>query len=972
MNWKRFKKPLATFLSCVLALSTAAIAPITAKAEGETVDCTGGYRKAESSRIEVTEAEKTYTFTSTTNKDATFNWNSPSFVVYSENNSQLFVGRSDAYGMVDNNTNMLLPPGFDFQRFNEPADAPAWGEWLQKNKDGADCSITVHQDGNSVIVAFTNNGVSSTTTIPANGKTYVALTGENCTLSNVTENGQDDVVLQGITCNGYNIDNRTGAIEVTSEVKTYSFTSTSVGTENFHTPIVVVSQEIESGKPFDVFVVRSDLYGWLAYNTNFLPPGYQYGASFELPFLGWDSWLEDNKNGVECRITMRQDGNNAIVTLYNNGITSTATIPTSGKAYVALTGELCKLTDIKLSEGDDGGSEDDNPGNDNPGNDNPGDDNPGNDHPEDDNPKDEDNDFRLDCPTFWSAHTAGFEITAERHTYTFDSKTYAEALDLYHAPFVVVYHSGNGLVNGDGYKEYAVIRMDNWNWDTEGATAQIGQDTAVIRKATEAFPEGFDWAVWQEANRNGAKCTVTTQLYNGCALIGVSDNGLTATYAIRVDSSVKNYLSLSGDHCTLTNLKETNENHIDLSQAEVAANTSFNPPNTSTPTTPTNPAPAPAPAAPAPAAAAPAVTAIQGGEILSGTAWWTGMVVGSNHNMSGDGTWTWTIQATSLIDGYGAFSVEIYDPATNGYITTGSDMNAWTAEGFDPAKATVSGVPAELASLLEEGHTYTVTVTRSGNTFTFHYVDYTTGAEICTLTVTPGETVSNDVQIHIMAQVGTYTTGFNAGNQIATFGAGRAGGAETLSGTAWWTGMATGSNHTMSGNGTWTWTIKAVKLVDGYGAFSVEIYDPATNGYITTGSDKNAWTAEGFDPAKSSVSGVPNGSDDGLVQTAEIGSTLVEGHTYAVTVKRSGNTFTFDYVDHTTGEGICTLVITPGETVSNDVQIHVMAQVGTYLTSFNEGTLIAALGDSVPVALYVIAFIGLAAIVFGAKKRFTK
>ncbi len=110
------------------------------------------------------------------------------------------------------------------------------------------------------------------------------------------------------------------------------------------------------------------------------------------------------------------------------------------------------------------------------------------------------------------------------------------------------------------------------------------------------------------------------------------------------------------------------------------------------------------------------------------------------------------------------------------------------------------------------------------------------------------------------------------------------------------------------------------------------------------------------------VSGVPS----------QLDSKLVEGHTYAVTVTRSGNTFTLRYADHTTGKEMCTLAITPGEIAGKDVQIHVMAQVGTFATSFNAGTLIAALGDTTPVWLYAIALIGIAAIAFGLKKRFTK
>ena len=37
-------------------------------------------------------------------------------------------------------------------------------------------------------------------------------------------------------------------------------------------------------------------------------------------------------------------------------------------------------------------------------------------------------------------------------------------------------------------------------------------------------------------------------------------------------------------------------------------------------------------------------------------------------------------------------------------IPTGSDKNAWTAEGFDPAKAVITGIPSQLDSKLVQGH----------------------------------------------------------------------------------------------------------------------------------------------------------------------------------------------------------------------------------------------------------------------------
>lgn len=955
---KGVKRFLVFFLSCALALSTMGLAPMAARAE-ETladVDASGGFRANESSRIEVTEEEQTYIFTSTSNADANENCHTPAFFVYGASGEELFAGRSDAWcwalddfsGKDRNN----LPEGY---KYDASFDSPfvSWESWVAANKAGVECKITMRQDGDRAVVTLYNNGVTSIALIPTSGPAYVTLSGEKCILTNIRlegttepdDPGDDDPVPEGtfelVDNSGDGaFKSKSPRIEITDVEQTYTFKSKTNASadKNWDTPAFFVY----SGEN-ELFAGRSDVWGWAlsdpANDINHLPKGYNYQSPFDDPtfVVDWPSWLAANKGEVECKITMRQVGNYAVVAFSNNGVTSITTIPTSGTVSVALSGEHCILTDIVRSNDDPldlsaaiAQIPTDEPGTDEPGTDTPG-------------------GVFLDCPGWWQAHTAGMEITEEPQTYTFHSKTYGGATANWNTPVFVVFSSEDGLVKeaGDeGYTEYGVIRSDHFHWGDS------------ISETSVVYPAGFDadwdasWAAWQAANRAGVDCTVTTQLYNGYALVGVSNNGITTTYAININPAVKNYLSLTGELCTLSNL-QTSDQHIDLTAAKAGADAGIAPSNNTNNSNNSS----------APAAPASSVQAIAGGEVLSGSAWWSGMAIGSNQPMSGDGTWSWVVQATSLMDGYGAFSVEVYDPATNGYITTGSDMNAWTAEGFDPAKAMVLGVPAELASNLVEGHAYVVTVTRSGNSFTVQYVDFTDNKEICTLTIVPDEMVSNDVVVHVMAQVGTYVTAFCEGALIdAPAGAKAAKGGEVLKGTEWWAGMMKGADRIMSGDGTWTWTVKASSLMDGYGAFSVEIYDPSTNGYITTGSDKNAWTAEGFNPDTALVTGVPKTLD----------SKLVEGHTYAVTVTRLGNTFTVRYTDHTTGKEICTLVITPAEIVGKNVQIHVMAQVGTFATAFNEGTLIAALGDSIPVAFYVIAVIGLAAILFGLKKRFTR
>ena len=962
---------MVTFLICVLALSTITFAPMTARAEGgilaEVVDCSGGFAPNRSPKIEVTSEEQTYVFTSTTNSDATFNWNSPVFFVgNSEDDTELFAGRSDAaawVGTANTWTEPGLPDGYSYQSsFNLPFEN--WESWLAANKAGVECKITMQQVENTVKVTLYNNGITSIATIPASGSTYVTLSGELCKLTNIRPEGTeipdpDEPGTEEPDPGTEEPDPGTeepdpGTDKPDPDVPGTEDSETLTGTE-WWTGNMTGSNKTMSGDGTWTWEIQASalVEGYGAFNVEIIDPAVNGFITTGSDKNAWTAEGFDPAKAVVSGVPAGAEQGSDLVEGHTYAVTVTRSGNTFTIRYSDRTADqgICKLVvtpgetvskDVQIHVIAQVGTyvttfskEADTPEPDEPGTDEPGTEEPGG--------------VFLDCPGWWVAHTEGMEITEEPHTYKFNSKTYKNADANWNTPVFVVFSSEDRLVKEAGtagYTEYGVIRSDHYHWGDS------------ISETSVVFPEGFDadwdasWAAWQAANRAGVECTVTTQLYKDYALVGVSNNGVTTTYAIRINPDVKNYLSLTGELCTLSDL-QTSDKHIDLSAAKAGADAGIMPNNNS------NPPSAPA----APAAPASEVRAVEGGEVLVGSAWWTGMAIGSNQPMSGDGTWTWVIQASALADGYGAFSVEIYDPATNGYITTGSDMNAWTAEGFNPASAVVSGVPAELASNLVEGHTYVVTVNRSGNTFMIQYVDYTEGTVICTLSVTPGEPVSNDVMVHVMAQVGTYSTSFVEG-ALTDLPASKARAAvgEVLTGTAWWTGMTTGSNKPMSGDGTWTWTVKASSLMDGYGAFSVEIYDPATNGYITTGSDMNAWTAEGFDPAKATVSGVP----------ANLASNLVEGHTYAVTVTRSGNTFTVRYSDHTTGKEICTLVITPGETVGKDVLIHVMAQVGTFATAFNAGTLIAALGDSAPIALYVLIVIGLGAIGFGFKKRFAR
>ena len=142
---------------------------------------------------------------------------------------------------------------------------------------------------------------------------------------------------------------------------------------------------------------------------------------------------------------------------------------------------------------------------------------------------------------------------------------------------------------------------------------------------------------------------------------------------------------------------------------------------------------------------------------------------------------------------------------------------------------------------------------------------------------------------------------------------------ETLTGTAWWDGSQKGKDYILSGAGTLDLYVTFDSTADsnGYGAFSVELLSDG-NKYITTNSNYDAW-----------VNGCTGTITGALKEQA---STIVVGHVYKISVKRTDNDFSVVYYDLTDDKEYCSMEIT-GTDHATDVNIHIIAQVGTYIVS---------------------------------------
>lgn len=240
--------------------------------------------------------------------------------------------------------------------------------------------------------------------------------------------------------------------------------------------------------------------------------------------------------------------------------------------------------------------------------------------------------------------------------------------------------------------------------------------------------------------------------------------------------------------------------------------------------------------------------------------------------------------------------------------------------------------------------------------------------------------------------------------------------AETLTGTAWWDANNQFVENEVSGDGTWTYTIKLQAGDDGAlagGAFTVEAHD-ADDKWITTTSANDAWTG-GAGGVEGTIGGNTAGGNGYVAGTAADGSAV---DTYTVKVTRTGNDWKINYYEGT--DTVLNILSCTGANLADDVTLKVTSQVGIYDVTFAEGDGAAAstddgnddseaasnddsastddtasgsgssvsdttnnaattttsgdkkTGDAAPIVAVAVALLGCGAIAFASKKRFVK
>ena len=138
-------------------------------------------------------------------------------------------------------------------------------------------------------------------------------------------------------------------------------------------------------------------------------------------------------------------------------------------------------------------------------------------------------------------------VIKDNVTIDFHAKSLPTARLVWHCPSCVIFSSADGTIDGENYREFALIRLDGENWKS---------DTDSICNMVVMHDNFEGWEKWKEFNKAGYDCHIRIEL-EGNKVVTITEN---AGISIRNTTEIKTdfdelYVALSGDQCALTNIR---------------------------------------------------------------------------------------------------------------------------------------------------------------------------------------------------------------------------------------------------------------------------------------------------------------------------------------------------------------------------------------------------------------------------------
>ncbi|MCR5121134.1 MAG: HD domain-containing protein [Ruminococcus sp.] len=343
--------------------------------------------------------------------------------------------------------------------------------------------------------------------------------------------GETTLPESSLSCGEYR-ESVSAGIQVESKVKHISFECfPDESGDKFSAPAIILFDSFDKRIHRDEKTIKKYNYfeyGEIWFDKHMISTGVRKAEVTEI------SKNEDNGNSTRYEITAAKFEDHLRLVMSGPELTKEIVIalPDSTRSvYIGLTGEHCRLTDIKAEQTEETVSEGDIPRVAKPIS--------YIDHMESDIKN-----VQIDRTR--SASTEGIEID-RRFSLVFHTMSLPGANLIWHCPYVVLFSSDDGLVGGANYREYALIKL---NGENEEVNSSALNRFTVNRRAD--FP---GWEVWQEKNRSGMECEVSFERKGSRIIVGTENLGIEIECVTTVEPSDRVYAALTGDQVALTDIR---------------------------------------------------------------------------------------------------------------------------------------------------------------------------------------------------------------------------------------------------------------------------------------------------------------------------------------------------------------------------------------------------------------------------------
>ena len=119
---------------------------------------------------------------------------------------------------------------------------------------------------------------------------------------------------------------------------------------------------------------------------------------------------------------------------------------------------------------------------------------------------------------------------------------------VWHCPYLVIYRSNDGKVNGEDYREYALIKLNG-----EAHQMCDHAENTVITEKNEQFK---DWEDWEKRLKKGIDCEVYIRRKGNRIMLKTENLGISINNTTMIKDGEKDvYIAITGDQCAITDIR---------------------------------------------------------------------------------------------------------------------------------------------------------------------------------------------------------------------------------------------------------------------------------------------------------------------------------------------------------------------------------------------------------------------------------